>query len=147
MPICKNCGSRLTRFDKDVCPVCGFKKPLEGVSSDTIEITAEISAVKDDNKSSYKPKSRKMAFLYSALLGFTGAPFYYLKYYMTGMIWLLANLLVGGGIFVPLFVFAQLSLLLSLLISIGTLYILNIILGFYFLSKHDLKDGRGEFLR
>ena len=32
MPYCKNCGARITKFEKDICPVCGQKKPLEGAS-------------------------------------------------------------------------------------------------------------------
>ena len=43
MPKCRNCGTRLTKFDIDICPVCGTKDPLKGVSSDTLEVTSEIS--------------------------------------------------------------------------------------------------------
>ena len=42
MPSCRNCGARLSKFDKDICPVCGAKNPLEGVSSETIDITSQI---------------------------------------------------------------------------------------------------------
>ena len=48
MPYCKNCGSRITKFDKEICPVCGEKKPLDGAVSDTVEITTELN-VKDKN--------------------------------------------------------------------------------------------------
>ena len=42
MPTCRECHSRISKFDKDICPVCGAKNPLDGVTSDTIEITHEI---------------------------------------------------------------------------------------------------------
>ena len=25
MPYCRNCGARITKFEKDICPVCGQK--------------------------------------------------------------------------------------------------------------------------
>ena len=42
MPNCRNCGARLSKFDTDLCPVCGIKNPLEGISSETVEITSQI---------------------------------------------------------------------------------------------------------
>ena len=42
MPSCRNCGARLSKFDSDICPVCGTKKPLEGVSTETIDITSQV---------------------------------------------------------------------------------------------------------
>ena len=42
MPSCRNCGARLSKFDSDICPVCGTKRPLEGVSSETVEITSQV---------------------------------------------------------------------------------------------------------
>ena len=42
MPICRNCGARIEKFNKDICPICGEKKPLEGVNSETVEITGQI---------------------------------------------------------------------------------------------------------
>ena len=39
MPNCRNCGARITKFDKDICPVCGTKNPLQGVGSETMEVT------------------------------------------------------------------------------------------------------------
>ena len=42
MPNCRNCGARLSKFDADLCPVCGIKDPLRGVSSETVEITSQI---------------------------------------------------------------------------------------------------------
>ena len=53
MPYCKNCGSRITKFDNDICPICGAKNPLEGVTSDTVEITSELDIHDKENKKIY----------------------------------------------------------------------------------------------
>ena len=54
MPYCKNCGARITKFDKDLCPVCGAKKPLEGAHSDTIEITTELNVHNKEARKEYE---------------------------------------------------------------------------------------------
>ena len=63
MPNCRNCGSRLSKFDKDICPVCGFKHPLDGVSSETQEVTSEISFYKGELKTS-KVRKRWLTLLH-----------------------------------------------------------------------------------
>ena len=78
MPNCRNCGARITKFDKDICPVCGTKNPLQGVGSETMEVTGQI----DLNGFAEGQKvicRRKKLLLYFLALGFTGAPFFYLK--------------------------------------------------------------------
>ena len=52
MPNCRNCGARLSKFDTDLCPVCGIKNPLQGTSSETVEITSQIdlSEMKEGQK-------------------------------------------------------------------------------------------------
>ena len=52
MPVCRHCGTRITKFDTDRCPVCGELNPLEGVTSDTVEITTEID-LSDELKKTY----------------------------------------------------------------------------------------------
>ena len=146
MPVCRNCGSRLSKFDKDICPICGIKNPLDGVSSDTVEITAEIASVKSEIKN-YQPKSRGIAFVLSLFIGWTGAPYFYLKYMMNGLIWMIINLGVAFGFFALFYFLISLELLISIVIPIGIVYLLNLCLGLFFLYHHDLKDGRGEFLR
>ena len=90
MPKCKNCGTRITRFDKDICPVCGEKNPLEGVSSETIEITSNLDLSEAELKE-FKPATKFRAFLLFAFLGWTGAPLFYLNYYNQALIWLFLN--------------------------------------------------------
>lgn len=146
MPKCKNCGTRLTKFDKDICPVCGTKNPLEGVSSETIEITSQLDISKEEFKN-FHPTKRIVAFSYFTLLGWSGAGYCYLKLKMVALIWLLCNLAIFGGLFAILFTAAKMDVSWSILIPVFVLYGINIIVGFFVLLKKDLKDGNGEFLR
>ena len=68
MPKCKNCGSRLTKFDKDVCPVCGTKNPLDGVTSDTVEMTSFINM---EQNRDFRVKKKSTMLFYSFVAGFT----------------------------------------------------------------------------
>ena len=148
MPYCRNCGSRITKFDKDMCPVCGTKKPLEGVSSDTIEITSELNIHSKEGKKQYQAHFRMTAFILSSFIGWTGAAFFYLKYKLVGLIWLLVNLTVLGGLGV-LFVFLAggPKEWVGYLVSPAIVYLVNIATGLFFLFKKDLKDANGEFIR
>ena len=84
MPACRNCGARLTKFDKDVCPVCGTKNPLEGVTSDTVEMTSFINM--EQNKD-FRVKKKSTMLFYSFVAGFTGLPFFYLHAIKKGIIY------------------------------------------------------------
>ena len=145
MPNCKNCGSRISKFDKDRCPVCGTVAPLKGVSSDTVEITSEIDLKSGEFK--FKPKERNVAVLFFFLLGFTGAGFFYLVKKKTGLIWLIGNLLVIGLLFLLFYLPVNAGLLWAIVIPMIISYIVNIVVGFFYLMKSDIKDGRGEFIR
>ena len=50
MPTCKNCNARITKFDKDRCPVCGFVNPFNLDNGDTVDITSNISLEKELKK-------------------------------------------------------------------------------------------------
>ena len=75
MPICRHCGSRISKLDKDRCPICGEINPLEGVNSDTIEVTSDID-LSNPAFSDYKPKKRKVFLLLSCLIGYKGTAFF-----------------------------------------------------------------------
>lgn len=146
MPKCKHCGSRITRFDKDICPVCGEKNPLEGVSSETIEITSNLD-LSDAEINTFRPKTRFRTLLFFLGLGFSGAPFFYLCYKIQGLVWLLVNLAILGGVGSILAFFTPLGILWGYLIILFGVYAFNILVGIILFFKHNLKDGRGEFLR
>lgn len=143
MPNCRNCKSRISRFDKDLCPICGTKLPLEGVNSDTMEITAQvdISGIKEGQK--VLRRRRQTLFLF-ALIGFSGAGFFYLKYKFRGLVWLLINLFFLSGFFLLFYQLLTAGLPLSIFLTIGLIYFINISLGIFFYLVPNLKDGEGE---
>lgn len=147
MPYCRNCGSRITKFDKDMCPVCGTKKPLEGVSSDTVEITSELDIHSKEGKKQYQAHFRLTTFMLFAFIGWTGAGYFYLKFKKLGLIWLLSNLVVLlglGALFVLLIGYKE---VIGYFVSPAIVYLVNIVIGIFFLAKKDIKDGNGEFIR
>lgn len=145
MPSCRNCGARLSKFDSDICPVCGTKKPLEGVSSETIEITSQVDLSSFTAGQKVK-RRRKTMLLLSLLLGFTGALFFYIKKALLGFIWLLINLLVGAGLAVLFLLVVKLNLALSIILPVILVYLVNAIVGAIYFLKPNLKDGEGEFV-
>ena len=145
MPSCRNCGARLSKFDSDICPVCGTKKPLEGVSSETIEITSQVDLSSFTAGQKVK-RRRKTMLLLSLLLGFTGALFFYIKKALLGFIWLLINLLVGVGLAVLFLLVVKLNLALSIILPVILIYLVNAIVGAIYFLKPNLKDGEGEFV-
>ena len=147
MPYCRNCGARITKFEKDICPVCGTRNPLDGASSDTVEITSQLDLSQKDTKKLYKAHFRLNTFIYFVFLGWTGAGFFYLNFKKRGLIWLLANLAVLAGL-IALFAFALLGYKtwLSYAAPVSVVYLVNIGVGIYYLCKKDLKDGNGEFI-
>lgn len=146
MPVCRNCGARISKFDNDMCPICGVKKPLEGVTSETVEITTEIN-MNDPSFKNYKPTKRSIACLLFCLLGIFGAGFYYVKRVKLGLIWLAINLVLIGGLGTVLAFVVNIGPLLGYLIPVGVCYLANIGIGIYQLAKPNLKDGNGEFMR
>lgn len=145
MPNCRNCGTRLTKFEKDLCPICGCKNPLEGVSSETIEITSQIDGVSEKLKG-FHQKSRSVCFLLSIFVGFSGAAYFYQYKILKGILWFFINLLIYGGLAAVFFFFAEIEWL-SFLLPVTIVYAINIGMGFYFLYIRDYRDGRGNFLK
>ena len=145
MPNCKNCGTRIEKFNKDICPICGCPEPLKEVESNTVEITSEISLCNDELK--YKARSKLLTFVLFAFIGWTGIGFFYLKKKQSALIYLLTNILIFGILFVIFKFGIQMGLNNSIILPTIVIYILNLIKSFYFLLKKDIKDGNGDFLK
>ena len=145
MPSCRNCGARLSKFDKDICPVCGTPRPLEGVNSETVEITSQVD-LSGFEAGQKVVRRRKQMLLLACLLGFTGAAFFYLKRKVLALVWLVSNLAVIAGL-VCLFLFvAKLPPVAAILIPIAIAYVVNVIVGVIYFYLPNLKDGEGEFV-
>ena len=146
MPKCRNCGARLTKLDKDICPVCGFKNPLEGVSSETVEITSQFNLGTEEFET-YKPCTKATALALFASLGWSGAALFYLSYFHFAIIWAAINIAVLiGGIGSILAFLTPVGILWGYLIMVLACYVINIIAGVIVYLKPNMKDGRGEFL-
>lgn len=144
MPKCKNCNSRIDRFNKDRCPICGVEFPFDGMNSDTIEITTNIDV--DSVETDYRPCRRKELFLFFCLLGIFGAPYFYLKKVKQGVIQLISNLILIGLMSFLLAYFTPLDTVSSVLIGVGSMYLLNIVFGAIVIAQPNLKDGNGQFV-
>ena len=144
MPTCKNCHSRIDKFNKDRCPICGAENPFEGVSSDTIEITTNINTANLDVD--FHPRKRGTMLALFITLGIFGVPFFYLYQKKVGFIYALVNVLLLGLSITLLLLLAPIEYYVSVLVVIFIFVFLNTLVGIYFYNKANLKDGRGVFL-
>ena len=145
MPTCRNCGARISKTnDRDICPVCGTKNPLQGVSSDTMEVTSQID-LNNFVEGQKVVRRRKTLLILFLAVGFTGAPFFYLKKKVNGVLWLILNLVILGGLF-ALFYLLNLHLALAIILPILVVYSISGVTGAIFNFLPDLKDGEGEFV-
>ena len=145
MPTCRNCGARLSKFDNDICPVCGTEKPLEGVNSETIEITSQvdISGFKEGQRI---VRRRKTMLMLALFLGWTGAPFFYIKKVKLALFWTAFNLIILGSLFALFYFVVNMYIVLAITLPIVFVYLYNIGCGIFFYRIKDLKDGEGEFV-
>ena len=144
MPICKNCKTRIERFNKDRCPFCGVEKPFEGMSSDTVEITTNIDV--GDINVDYHPRKKKTLFILFVTLGIFGVPFFYLHKALVGVLYGLLNLALIAGCSFLLYYFTPASLWISIILFVVVMTLINSLVGLIFNGKSNLKDGRGEFV-
>ena len=145
MPNCRNCGARLSKFDNDICPVCGTKDPLKGVSSETIEITSQVDLNNLQEGQKVIRHRKKMLILFLTV-GFTGMGFFYIKKKREAFICLVTSVLLFTSGFLLLHLLAGLNIALSIIIPIATVYVLNAVLGLIYYFTPDVKDGEGEFI-
>ncbi len=145
MPNCRNCGARLSKFDKDICPVCGIKDPLQGVNSETVEITSQVDLSGFQEGQKVVRRRKKMLILFLTL-GFTGLGYFYLKKKKNALIDILITILLFSSGFLLLHLLAGLNIALSIILPIIAIYIINIIFGLVLYFTPDLRDGEGEFV-
>ena len=145
MPKCRYCHESISRLDKDICPFCGGKKPLEGIDDSTIDITKVFDPLELKEKK-LNPRSKKIAGILSMCLGIFGADEFYIYRAKRALITLVITLLMIGGLGTILFLFA-LKNAFGFLIPYFVLEVYFIFKGVYILTSPTVKDGRGEFLK
>jgi len=143
MARCKNCGSEIDA-NANLCPICGQINPIKTKKVKTTDMTMKFQQ-ENLNVEGYRQKSRKITATLFFLVGFSGAPYFYLKdLYRAALSLFGTALILGSAYLLGLFVFSD--VVLPLIIAIALIYFVNIGLGLYYLSHHELKDGQGEFL-
>lgn len=147
MPKCKYCGENITKFDKEICPFCGGKKPLEGVESYTVDITQTINTVDKKTVENYKQHSKLVNSLLCMFLGIFGADSFYLGHFKLGISRLLVGLIYIVSLFCILYFAVNLEILYSLLISIGSIFVVYFVIGIIGLFLNSRKDSNGAFLK
>lgn len=144
MPACRNCGARLTKFDKEVCPVCGTKNPLEGVTSDTVEMTSFINMEKNRD---FRVKKKSTMLFYFFIAGFTGLPFFYLHAIKKGLVCIFLNICYFAMSFVLFGIVLNAGYAATSIITVFVMYFINSLVGILLYRNDSLKDGYGEFVR
>ena len=145
MPKCKNCGSEISRLDKDICPFCGTRKPLEGIDDSTQDMTKALETLQELGVEP-KSKSKIISAVLAFVLGIFGAHCYYLGKYKIGLIILGISLATIGGIGSILF-FLVFHNALGYLIPFFLMEGIMIGVGLSYLLRHDITDANGEFLK
>lgn len=147
MPICKYCHKTISNFDKDVCPYCGEKDPIEE-TYETKDMTQFVNPVTGEYKL-YKTKSRKVAVVLCFFFGFLGASSFYLGYWKRGISILTGSLIfiLGVGLLLHLGLQVPLSPYLCYLIPVLGLLLASIGFSIRYMLKDSVKDKNGEFLR
>ncbi len=57
MAQCKYCHASITRIDKEVCPFCGGKRPLDGTDTSTQDVTKIVDQLENAVEIKHKKKS------------------------------------------------------------------------------------------
>ena len=147
MPKCKYCHENITRFDKEICPFCGSKKPLEGVDDATYDITQCIDIINNKDKSTkFAQKKRTTNALLCMFLGFFGADAFYLGFKNIGIFRIVINIILASGISLVLFFLTKLNYL-AFIIGFGSIFAIYFIFGIVNFFIKGKKDANGVFVR
>jgi len=144
MAKCRYCGSQISRLDKEICPFCGGRKPLEGTDTSTIDITKAFDPATLE-KEGLKRKSKGAAVILAVCFGWMGANFFYLGYWKKGLIQILASILLMSIGF--LLYGLVIDSIWCILVPSIDIFLGNIFCAYRYLTRHDITDARGEFLK
>jgi hypothetical protein len=147
MPKCKNCGENITKFDKEICPYCGCKHPLDEETAETCDVTQTIETMENtDPDISYEVHKKNTSAVLGVFLGIFGADAFYLGFKNEGILRCILSVL-GIGIAFVLFYFAfKLSIGLSIGFACLAIYIITVIVGVVLVFTRK-KDKNGVYLR
>lgn len=147
MPKCKNCGENITKFDKEICPFCGCKNPLDADYTQTSDVTQTLDTLGNEEiKQEFKKHSRLLTSVFCGLGGIFSLDLFYLGFIKEGLIRLGINILFFLVIFLPIGLLLKDSWLLATLLPLGILYLVYIVIGIITFFNHKKKDKNGVFL-
>ena len=144
MAQCKYCHASITRIDKEVCPFCGGKRPLDGTDTSTQDVTKIVDQL--ENAVEIKHKKRWIAVTLSILFGFLGAPNFYLGKTKKGFLTLIISLSFIAAVGLVLFFVVGMKNALAFLIPYFVIEVYSLICAFVYLTNHSIQDSHGEFL-
>lgn len=149
MPKCRFCGESITKFDKDICPFCGEKKPLEGVDNATIDITQFIETLPEDQKDiKFKQHKKIINILLCMFLGYFSADLFYIGFVKYGFIRLAINVSMNIVAAITLyFSINELGILWAILYPFFGVVIVYFINAIILLFSKDRKDAHGVLLK
>lgn len=145
MAKCKYCGQEISRLDKENCPFCGGRKPLEGVDDSTQDMTKAFESLSKEDIG-IKQKSKMVAAILAFVLGIFGAHNFYLGKKKIALITILITVVFVAAIGLPLF-FTILPNALAFVIPYLILEAVMVVVGINILTRHDISDANGEFLK
>ncbi len=142
---CKNCGEKLTKFNKEICPYCGCKNPLSESVAET-DTTKAVSFVNEEDVK-VKNKSFKTFILLTYFLGIFGIEYIYLNKKKDFCFALGGNLLIYICLFFIIYACSK-EIWILILLPILFLYILNILYALFLtFNKAKINDKNGVSLK
>lgn len=143
---CKNCGARLTKFNKEICPYCGCKKPIEHYVEDSC-VTQSIDQVYFEDKN-FKQHSLNIYYVLSMFLSIFSADLFYIGRIKLGLIRLGINIAFYLALFLTIYFSDNALLILSVLLPFGILYFVYLVFGIVKLViKKSPFDEKGVTLK
>ncbi len=150
MPKCKYCGQSITKFDKEMCPYCGGKYPIDSSNPQTTDITEAINTVNptDEARVNYKPKKKVINAILCMFLGFLGIDELYLGFRNRFLIRLIINAVCYVALLL-IFYFTKTIVSGGLLFSLPLIIVFGVwfIVGIIFFVLKNKKDANGAFLK
>lgn len=144
MAKCKYCQQNISRLDKEVCPICGAKHPLDGEDTTTQDITKVLGEYIDPK--TVHVHSRILACILAIVFGFLGIHNFYLNKIKMGLIGLITSIVLIGGLGTLLFFGTSIGIF-GYLIPYFVIESLMIAVGLSYIFRRDVVDGYGEFLK
>ncbi len=142
---CKNCGEKLTKFNKEICPYCGCQNPLSESVAET-DTTRAVSYV-NEGEIKINQKSFKTFLLLTYFLGIFGIEYVYINKIKEFIFTLIANLAIYICVFFICFA-SKMDVWAIILVPFIVLYVLSIGYGLFLtFKKAVVKDNNGVSLK